>query len=57
MPGVNKPDMYKVTFGDGSALFVEAVDHDGARIKACLQAWCAAGYWPTVLAVEKGIRS
>jgi hypothetical protein len=44
---------YKVTFGDGSALYVEATCHDAARVHACLQAWNVCGYWPTVIAVEK----
>ena len=44
---------FKVTFGDGSALFVEAIDHDMARVDACLQAWRVCDYWPTVLSVEK----
>ena len=51
------PDnVYKVTFGDGTALYVEAEDHYGARIKACLQAWMVCDYWPTVLSVERGVR-
>ena len=50
---MSRAGMWKVTFGDGSALCVEADDLDGARVKACLQAWNVCGYWPTVLAVEK----
>ena len=46
--------VWKVTFGDGSALYVESTDSDSARVKACLQAWEVCSYWPTVTAVEKG---
>ncbi len=46
-------NLYRVTFGDGSSLYVEAESHDGARMKACLQAWMVCDYWPTVSAVMK----
>lgn len=45
--------VFKVTFGDGSALYVEAENHTGARVTACLQAWMVCNYWPTVSAVTK----
>lgn len=47
--------LWKVTFGDGSALIVESETLDGARVRACLLAWMVCDYWPTVLAVTKGI--
>lgn len=44
---------YRVTFGDGTSLYVRAESHDGARVVACFEAWKVCGYWPTVLAVMK----
>lgn len=44
---------FRVTFGDGSSLYVQADSHAAARMRACLTAWLACSYWPTVSAVER----
>ncbi len=44
---------YRVTFGDGSAMYITEESAEAAKTKASLYAWKVCDYFPTVVAVER----